>query len=77
MSFPLVTFVSSRKKYMTEIELLIKALGTMVQEPHYAPTDPTNIGAPKQYIGSITKPILVDNNRKIVEDKLIKLIEKL
>ena len=62
---------------MTELELLIKALGTMVQEPHYAPTDPTNIGAPKQYIGSITKPILEGENRKVTEAKLIELINKL
>ena len=57
-----------------DIEVVIKALGTMVVEPVYE-TNPDNFI--KQPVGSIQRPILQDKDRETVEKKLIELISTL
>lgn len=58
-----------------KVEVLIKALGTMVIKPSYE-LDPNNIGK-KVYTGPVQQPILLDDNREIAENKLIELIKQL
>lgn len=57
------------------IETLKSVLGTMVIFPDIV-SDPNNIGQ-KIHRGSIQQPILLGDNRKIAEDKLVELIGKL
>lgn len=58
-----------------KIEILVKALGTMVLKPQFAPT--VNIGDPKMQLQPIQEGILTDENRKIAENKLVELIKQL
>ncbi len=58
-----------------KIDILIKALGTMVVFPDYG-VDPNNIGK-KFYKGNIQMPILQDSQRDKALEKLSKLIEEL
>lgn len=63
-------------KTRTEVvEVLIKALGTMVLMPQYE-SDPMVIGS-KTYTGNLQLPILLGDNREIVENKLLELIKNL
>jgi len=59
----------------SKIEMLIKALGTMVLEPQFE-TDPTQIGK-KVFINNIQKPILEGKDREKVLNKLVTIIDKL
>lgn len=56
------------------IDILIKALGTMVLKPQFE-TDQVTFR--KTCIASVQEPILLDENRKVAEDKLIQLIKSL
>ena len=58
-----------------EIETLIKALGTMVIFP-VEETNPNEIGK-KVVTGTIQRPILEGENRRIVESKLIQSVQSL
>lgn len=58
-----------------KIEMLIKALGTMVLEPQFE-SDPSQIGK-KIFVNNIQKPILEGEDRKKVLNKLLEVIEKL
>lgn len=60
---------------LTNIEAVIKALGTMVIFPSYD-SDPNMIGS-KIFTGPIQQPILLDKDRKIATDKLVELISQL
>ena len=60
---------------INKVEVLIKALGTMVIFPQFE-ADPNNIGK-KNFIGPVQQPILQDGDRKVVVDKLVELINKL
>lgn len=66
---------TSKELELNSIELLIKALGTMVIFPSYE-KDPTNIGK-VNFTGPIQQPILVDSQREIALNKLTELINKL
>lgn len=54
------------------IDSIVKALGTMVQEPEFT-SDPSNIGQ-KTFKMYIQRPILEGDNRKQVIDKLVEII---
>lgn len=58
-----------------KIEMLIKALGTMVLEPQFE-SDPSQIGK-KIFVNNIQKPILEGEDRKKVLNKLLEVIENL
>lgn len=58
-----------------EIETLIKALGTMVIFP-IEESNPNEIGK-KVVTGTVQRPILEGENRRIVEAKLIQLVQSL
>lgn len=58
-----------------EIEAVIKALGMMIDEPQFE-SNPKEIGK-KQFVGVIRKPILEADNRKIVIEKLVKMIDSI
>lgn len=58
-----------------KIDIVIKALGTMVIEPQLE-NHPTEIGK-KINMGGIQRPIIQGNDRILVEKKLLSLIEGL
>lgn len=57
------------------IEALVRALGTMVEEPEYQ-ADPNNIGQ-KIMVGMVRKPILAGEDRVKVTKALVNLAEGL
>lgn len=59
----------------SKIEIVIKALGTMVLEPQFE-SDPTQIGK-RIFTTTIQKPIIEGEDRKKVLNKLIELVDKL
>ena len=59
-----------------KIEVLIKALGTMVMIPQYE-SDPNIIGSKKQYTGVIQTPILTGDQRTAIELTLLELVKEL
>lgn len=70
---------SSKKNYydskLTEqIEVLIKALGTMVLINEYH-TNPNTLK--REHLGAVQQPILLDDKRELVLNKLTELISKL
>lgn len=68
------SYISSDKT-IEKIEILVKALGTMVLKPQFE-VDPNQIGK-KYQIQPIQEAILLDDNRKVAEDKLVELIKQL
>lgn len=58
-----------------EIEAVVKALAMMIDEPQFE-SNPEEIGK-KQFVGVIRKPILEADNRKIVIEKLVKMIDSI
>lgn len=59
---------------VAKIEILVKALGTMILKPQFE-TDPNTFI--KHQIQPLQEAILLDDNRKIAEDKLVELIKGL
>ena len=59
---------------MSDIEVLVKALGTMITI-HDKKVHPETFEA--YYVNPSNTSILSDDNRKIVEDKLIELINNM
>lgn len=57
-----------------KIEILVKALGTMILKPQFE-TDPNTFV--KHQIQPVQEAILLDENRKTAEDKLVQLIKQL
>ncbi len=58
-----------------EIEAVVKALAMMIDEPQFE-SNPEEIGK-KHFVGVIRKPILEADNRKIVIEKLVKMIDSI
>lgn len=57
------------------IEVLIKALGTMIEVPQWEKEDPNNIGSKKVIVGVYREPIITGKDREKVKDKLVELVE--
>lgn len=68
-------FRSEEEVRLNSIDLVIKALGTMVIFPQWE-SDPNNIGK-KNFIGPIQQPILIDKDRDLAINKLLSLIQEL
>lgn len=58
-----------------KIDIVVKALGTMILKPQFAPSN--EIGAPKMQLPAVQEGILTGEDRKIAEEKLIELIKQL
>ena len=58
-----------------KIETLVKVLGTMVMKPQYE-SDPNVIGS-KVFSGMLQVPIVSEEDRKIIEVKLLELVNQL
>lgn len=66
---------ASKEELAPKIDICIKALGTMVVEPTWV-SDPNNLG--QKYQGQpVQRPILQNEDRTVVEKKLLALIEQL
>ena len=63
------------EEVIASIEMVIKALGTMVIFPEYT-SNPNEIGSSK-YTGSIQQPILMGGDRQNAINKLNELISQL
>lgn len=61
---------------VNKVDVLIKALGTMVLEPQYE-KDATNIAAKAIFTGTIQKPILEGDFRTKALNRLSVLIDRL
>ena len=62
-------------KTIGKIEILVKALGTMILKPQWQET--ALIGDTKIQMQPIQEGILIGDNRKVAEDKLVELIKQL
>lgn len=67
--------VTKDELLVPKIEILVKALGTMVLKPQFQPT--TVIGEAKMQMQPIQEGILIGDNRTIAEQKLVELIKQL
>lgn len=72
---PFTKYPEREAEKIQKIEVLIKALGTMVIEPDIV-SDPNNVG---QQInrGPVQKPILQGSNREIAVNQLVSFIKSL
>lgn len=70
-----VNIVYNKHEVITSIEVVIKALGTMIIIPTFLPNN--DIGAVKQQGQPLQQGILQNADRLIAEAKLMELINKL
>lgn len=70
-----MNLTNSADEDVRSIEVLIKALGTMVMEPQYE-NDPSQIGV-KRFLTNIQKPIMEGQDRVVLSNKLMELVDKL
>ncbi len=70
-----MSLINNTDENTRSIEVLIRALGTMVMEPEYR-SDPNNVGQ-KILVTTVQKPIFEGEDRKIISDKLIELVKAL
>lgn len=64
----------SSDETVRKIEILVKALGTMILKPQFETDTNTFV---KHQIQPVQEAILLDENRKTAEDKLVQLIKQL
>lgn len=70
-----MSLINNSDENVRVIEVLIKALGTMVMEPEYR-QDPNNIGE-RYLVTTVQKPIFEGEDRKILTKKLLETVEQL